>query len=157
MDGAAEQALWAQRQASRPVRVGDTMRRPAHDRSAYVDALLRHLAEVGFSGAPRPLGYDEHGRQILTFIEGEVPAGEGPFRGSDAQIRSATALIREIHDATASSMLRGPKRSSATVIWVHTTRSSEPTRPSRSSTSKTTSDRACAWTTSRKRCGGSPT
>jgi hypothetical protein len=94
MSIAAEQALWAERQAARPVRVGDTIRRPAYHRSAYVDALLLHLAEAGFAGAPCPLGYDDHDRQILTFIEGEVPGGEGPRRLSDARIRGATALIR---------------------------------------------------------------
>jgi hypothetical protein len=82
------------------------MRRPAHHRSAYVDALLRHLADVGFAGTPRPLGYDDAGRQILTYVPGEVPDDTGPFRLSDARIRSATALIRSFHDATATSALR---------------------------------------------------
>jgi hypothetical protein len=104
--GSAERALLAARQAARPVRLGDTMRRPRHARSAYVDELLLHLGEVGFTGVPRPLGYDDHGRQILTFIEGEVPGGEGPHRLSDARIGSATALIRAFHDATATSPLR---------------------------------------------------
>jgi hypothetical protein len=90
----------------RPVRVGDTVRRPSHHRSAYVDALLRHLADAGFTGAPRPLGYDEAGRQILTYVPGEVPDGAGPYRLSDARIRSATTLIRSFHDATATSVLR---------------------------------------------------
>jgi hypothetical protein len=88
------------------VRVGDTIRRPAYHRSAYVDALLLHLAAAGFAGAPRPLGYDDHDRQILTFIEGEVPGGEGPRRLSDARICSATALIRGFHDATVSFAMR---------------------------------------------------
>jgi phosphotransferase family enzyme len=101
-----EQELWDRRQMNRPVRVGDTMRRPSHHRSAYVDALLQHLADVGFPGAPRPLGYDDRGRQILTFIEGEVPAG-GPYRLTDDRLRSATLLIRAFHDATAASPLRG--------------------------------------------------
>ncbi|MCA2218703.1 phosphotransferase [Jidongwangia harbinensis] len=91
---------------ARPVRVGDTVRRPSHHRSAYVDALLRQLAEHGFAGAPRPLGYDGHGRQILTYIEGEVPDGEGPYLLTDARIRSAAALIRAFHDATVRSPLR---------------------------------------------------
>ncbi|GID91047.1 phosphotransferase [Amorphoplanes digitatis] len=106
MTGSAERALLAARLAARPVRLGDTMRRPRHDRSAYVDELLRQLAGAGFAGVPRPLGYDERGRQILTFIEGEVPAGEGPHRLSDARIRSATELIRAFHDATAATPLR---------------------------------------------------
>jgi len=92
--------------ADRPVRVGNTMRRPAHHRSSYVDAVLRHLADVGFTGAPCPLGYDDDGRQILTFIEGEVPAEEGPYRLPDARILSAAVLIRSFHDATAASAFR---------------------------------------------------
>lgn len=87
---------------TRPVRVGDTMRRPAHRRSAYVDALLNHLAATGFTGAPRALGYDEQGRQVLSFIEGEVPAGEGPALMPDGRLVSAAALIRAFHDATVS-------------------------------------------------------
>jgi hypothetical protein len=63
------------------------------------------LAVVGFPGAPRPLGYDEQGRQILTFVEGEGPA-DGPYRLPDARLRSATSLIRAFHDATAASPLR---------------------------------------------------
>jgi aminoglycoside phosphotransferase (APT) family kinase protein len=94
-------------QASRPVRVGDTVRRPVHPRSAYVDDLLRHLAGAGFAGAPRPLGYDGQGRQIVSFIDGEVPSGEGPYRLSDARIRSASALVRAFHDATAGTALSG--------------------------------------------------
>jgi hypothetical protein len=106
MNTSAERALLAERRAARPVRVGDTMRRPAHHGSAYVDGLLRHLVDAGFAGAPRPLGYDDEGRQILTFIEGEVLDGEGPHPLSDARISSATALIRAFHDATASVALR---------------------------------------------------
>ena len=36
-----------------------------------VHALLAHLAGTGFTGAPRPLGFDEQGREVLTFLEGE--------------------------------------------------------------------------------------
>ncbi len=91
---------------ARPVRVGDTLRRPRHGRCHQVDALLRHLTDAGFAGVPRPLGYDDQGRQVLTFIEGEVPGGEGPYRLTDARIRSATTLIRAYHDATAASPYR---------------------------------------------------
>lgn len=86
-----------------PVRVGDTIRRPAHRRSQDIDELLQHLADAGFAGAPRPLGYDDRGRQVLTFIDGEVP-GAGPYRLSDARIRSAALLIRAFHDAAAPSV-----------------------------------------------------
>jgi hypothetical protein len=48
------------------VRVGDTVRRPAGAWTPAVHALLSHLDSVGFRGAPRPLGIDEHGREVLT-------------------------------------------------------------------------------------------
>jgi hypothetical protein len=53
------------------VRVGSTVRRPARPWTSSVAALLRHLAERGFDGAPRFLGKDANGREVLTFVEGE--------------------------------------------------------------------------------------
>ena len=54
------------------VRVGDTVRRTAGPWTPAVHALLAHLAGKGFTGAPRPLGFDEQGREVLTFLEGET-------------------------------------------------------------------------------------
>jgi Ser/Thr protein kinase RdoA (MazF antagonist) len=53
------------------VRVGDTVRRLTGPWTPAVHALLAHLAGKGFTGAPRPLGFDEQGREVLTFLEGE--------------------------------------------------------------------------------------
>jgi Ser/Thr protein kinase RdoA (MazF antagonist) len=52
-------------------RVGDTIRRPANRWTRSVHGLLRHLEAVGFDGAPRALGFDDLGREILSFIPGE--------------------------------------------------------------------------------------
>ena len=41
-------------------------------------ALLAHLAGKGFPGAPRPLGFDEQGREVLTFLEGETIGSRKP-------------------------------------------------------------------------------
>ena len=57
------------------VRVDDTVRRPAA--SSFVRDLLRHFASRGWSGAPRYLGVDARGRDVLTFIDGDVPVAEG--------------------------------------------------------------------------------
>ena len=74
--------------------------------------MLRHLEAVGFTGAPRILGGDEAGREVLSFIEGDVhvaaPDSPDP-RLSDAQLASAAKLIRRFHDATAGSVLAGPE------------------------------------------------
>ena len=53
-------------------RVGDTMRRSTGPWTPAVHALLRHLEAVGFEGAPRVLGSDDQGREVLTFIEGDA-------------------------------------------------------------------------------------
>jgi hypothetical protein len=59
------------------VRVGDTVRRPAGPWTPAVQALLRHLHDAGFPGGPRPLGLDERGREVLTFVPGTRHWAEG--------------------------------------------------------------------------------
>jgi aminoglycoside phosphotransferase (APT) family kinase protein len=85
------------------VRVGETVRRPPHRNSEYVRALLEHLDAVGFGGAPRFLGIDDQGREILSYIQGEVHDGVL----ADPKLVSAAQLIRRFHDATAGTALAG--------------------------------------------------
>jgi aminoglycoside phosphotransferase (APT) family kinase protein len=87
------------------VRVGDTVRRPTGPRSPFVHDLLRHLEAVGFPGAPRFLGMDERGREVLSFVEGEVEHDHDAYSPSDARLENAAVLIRRFQDATAGSAL----------------------------------------------------
>jgi Ser/Thr protein kinase RdoA (MazF antagonist) len=84
------------------VRVGDTVRRPAGPWTPAVHALLSHLHDVGFDGAPRPLGLDELGREVLTFAPGRTI---WPDRfdevGPAARLARVAHLIRAFHDAVA--------------------------------------------------------
>ena len=84
------------------VRVGDTVRRPAGPWTPGVHALLAHLHAAGFNGAPKPLGIDERGREILTFVPGSI-AWPGSFHllDDDGQLRRAVRLIRDFHDVVA--------------------------------------------------------
>ncbi len=66
------------------VRVGDTVRRPSGPWSRSVEALLSHLNAVGYDGAPRTLGFDELGRHVLEYIEGNVLM---PFRKLSRRVR----------------------------------------------------------------------
>jgi hypothetical protein len=85
------------------VRVGDTVRRPVREWSASVDAFLDHLAAVGFGGAPRRLGRDDQGREVLTFIEGEVAVPPFPeWAASEELLVSVAELQRAMHDASRS-------------------------------------------------------
>ena len=78
------------------VRVGDTVRRPQTANSPFVRRLLDHLAEKGFGAAPAFLGTDEFGRDILSFIDGKVPADLAIH--DDAALRAAASMIRRFHD-----------------------------------------------------------
>lgn len=84
------------------VRVSDTVRRPAGPFSAAVRALLLHLEDVGFEGAPRFLGVDSDGRDVMTYVEGDVPLPPYPsWALSDAALIDLGRLLRRLHEATA--------------------------------------------------------
>jgi hypothetical protein len=80
------------------VQVGDTVRRPPRPHAEFIHALLNHIAEAKFTGAPRFLGVDDEGRDILTFIPGDVPKDLGWH--ADRTLSAAASLIRRYHDAT---------------------------------------------------------
>ena len=85
----------------RVVRVGETVRRPARPTSAATCALLEHLASVGFDGAPRYLGTDEQGREVLTYVHGHAVTPPYPaWALGEPALRSVAVLLRELHDAT---------------------------------------------------------
>ena len=56
-------------------KVGNTVRRSIGPWTPAVHALLRHLERVGFNGAPRVLDIDAQGREVLTYMPGNVPRG----------------------------------------------------------------------------------
>jgi phosphotransferase family enzyme len=82
------------------VRVGDTVRRPAGPWTPAVHALLTHLHDVGFRAAPRPLGIDELGREVLTFVPGDVVWPDRfHLLAPAARLARVARLIRDFHDA----------------------------------------------------------
>jgi aminoglycoside phosphotransferase (APT) family kinase protein len=83
------------------VRVDDTVRRPPA--TSFVHRLLDHLAD--WPGAPRFLGMDEQGREILSFVDGYVP-WQSPLRSPESLIDVAR-MVREFHDRTAGTELPG--------------------------------------------------
>jgi hypothetical protein len=85
------------------VRVGNTVRRPARDFSDTVQSYLAHLHAVGVDFVPKPLGYDQHGREVLSFVEGDVPVEPLPdWAATDQVLKELARLIRRLHDAAVS-------------------------------------------------------
>jgi Phosphotransferase enzyme family len=85
------------------VRVGDTVRRPVVESSPAVRALLLHLEKVGFDGAPRYLGRDQQGREIVSYIDGLVPLPPYPsWSMTDEALSGLGVLLRRFHEASAS-------------------------------------------------------
>jgi hypothetical protein len=104
------------------VRVGDTVRRQPGRR--FVRELLGFLERSGWGGAPRFLGVDEQGREILTFVDGYVPWQERDAAGvtgvagvsevsnvsgvaAEASLVRVAELVRGFHDLTAGTPLAG--------------------------------------------------
>jgi hypothetical protein len=95
------------------VRIGDTARRPLRPFSLTVQAYLAHLRDAGFAGAPLPLGVDEQGREVLSFVPGDVPRNPLPAETACDDVLVALArLIRAPGDKwKACSFVRGLRRS----------------------------------------------
>ena len=66
--------------------------------SPTVLALLRHLEEVGFTGAPRiaDSGFAADGREMLSFIPGASPQ---PYAWNEDAVAGVGGLLRELHAA----------------------------------------------------------
>ena len=83
------------------VRIGDTVRRPHQASSDRVAAYLAHLEARGFDGAPRYLGRDALGRDVLTFLPGDVPGDPvEPWATRDDVLPGVGRLVRRLHDAS---------------------------------------------------------
>jgi hypothetical protein len=83
------------------VRVAGTVRRPPTPASEYVAAYLRHLQAMGFDGAPRYLGRDAQGRDVLSYLDGDVPGDPvDPWAATDGVLDGVGRLLRRLHDAS---------------------------------------------------------
>ncbi len=90
------------------VRVGRTVRRPAHSSSSVVQAFLRHLRDAGVERVPEPLGFDSRGREVVSYLPGEVAHpgfgadGHLPaWAASDDLMIEVARLQRRLHQASA--------------------------------------------------------
>ena len=87
----------------RVARIGDTVRRPLRITSPATHALLDHLDAVGFTGAPRFLGVDEQGREVLSYVHGTAITPPYPMWAlTDEALVSVAHLLRDYHQAVSS-------------------------------------------------------
>jgi hypothetical protein len=86
------------------VRVGSTVRRAAGPWTPAVQAVLAHLAGKGFAGSPRPLGRDDQGREVLSFLPGETVGDRRPWPAwthAEPTLDQVARWLRSYHDAIA--------------------------------------------------------
>jgi len=83
------------------------VRRPLPAEDMFVHALLRLFEQRCWPGAPRYLGIDEQGRQVLSYLPGHVAWGASQPADvwSAASLTVAAALVRQFHDLTAGTEL----------------------------------------------------
>jgi hypothetical protein len=86
------------------VRIGDTVRRVPGPWTPAVHDLLRHLHDAGFDRVPRAMGFDEQGREVLSFLPGTVVGSARPWPRwvhSDSALRQVAHWLRDFHAAAA--------------------------------------------------------
>jgi hypothetical protein len=86
------------------VRIGAVIHKPASPSTRCVHALLHHLSRAGIEGVPRALGFDDQGRQMLSYLPGEMIGDQVPWPGwvsTDKTLIQVGRWLRLVHDATA--------------------------------------------------------
>jgi len=89
-------------------RVGRTVRRPTGPWTPAVHELLAHLRSRGLRGVPEVEGFDDDGREILTYLEGRgVPVDDEIVL--DSVLEEAGRWLRDFHDAVDDFRPVGPR------------------------------------------------
>jgi Ser/Thr protein kinase RdoA (MazF antagonist) len=87
---------------SQVVRRGQAVHRTAGPWTATIHRLLDHLHANGVSWLPRPLGFDDQGREVLTYLPGTVPSYPMPaWVWSEDVLVSAGRRLAQVHQASA--------------------------------------------------------
>lgn len=79
------------------MRVGETVRKPWIDNTSVVQSYLGALRTRGVK-APKPLGCDQQGRQVVEYVSGTLALDQLPLGPED--LLRVGRMIRRIHDAS---------------------------------------------------------
>ena len=104
----AERGEWLAGNVGGAWRVGDTIRRPTGPWTPAVHALLGYL-RPRLAGIPAVLGFDDSGREILSYLPGRVVDIHAELL-TPAQLRSVGRWTRAFHEAVAGFSHPGPWR-----------------------------------------------
>lgn len=84
------------------VRRGQAVHRGAGPWTPTIHRLLDHLHARGVTWLPRPLGLDEQGREVLTYLPGTVPSYPMPsWVWSEEVLIDAGRRLAQVHRASA--------------------------------------------------------
>lgn len=103
-----DQGEWLAGNVGGAWRVGETVRRATGPWTPAVHALLDHL-QTRLDHVPRVLGFDEHGREVLTYLPGRVVDIDTEIL-SEKQLRSIVRWTRTFHETVAGFTHDGPWR-----------------------------------------------
>lgn len=80
-------------------RTGATVRRTAGPWTATIHRLLGHLRDHGIMWVPVPMGVDERGREVVSFLPGEVPQYPLPaWIWDDSVLVNSAQWLAALHD-----------------------------------------------------------
>jgi hypothetical protein len=83
-------------------RRGELVERPAPRNARALHACLLALKEHGFDAAPAPVGLTADGRELLTFLPGDVALPPYPdWAMTSSALESVGSLLRRLHEAGA--------------------------------------------------------
>lgn len=86
------------------IRIGSTVRRPTGPWTPAVHALLQHVQARGFAGSPQVYGIDEQGREVLSYLDGEMIGTRRPWPAwvhSESALDQVADWLRAYHRAVA--------------------------------------------------------
>lgn len=90
-------------------RIGRTVRRPTGPWTPAVHELLTYLTEQGLRGVPELHGFDDEGREMLTYVEGRgVPVDREVVL--DNVLTEAVTWLRDFHDIVEGFRPEGPRQ-----------------------------------------------